>query len=184
MQKFWMTIAIVLAGCQPVTQPVSENILPFESEIFRALPLETSTFTEEFDCHWLSQGRAAFDKERFDHACHGGRWGTASLLVDEATGYPKYVGRVRLIWREWAHEDARVSEKDVAGTFVKAVTDRLVPPSQTNFVNDLFLGRSNQMIDLGNGALLLYTYKTQKNAGIHRLEIRARPEEPSGEKKK
>jgi hypothetical protein len=134
---------------------------------------ETQDLVKSLPCEWTHGQAAPLEGETYDFGCHGGRWGSVSLLVDAADHAPDYIERVRLIWRSWDNADPRVSDADVASFFVREITSRFVAPQIAGEIEQSFMSGDKKAWQSNVAELHVVSYPTSREQ-VHRLEIKLR----------
>lgn len=160
-----------LAGCTAASkQPAAPTTaIGFYSPFAE----ETQDLVRSLPCEWTHGTAAPLDGETYDFGCHGGRWGSVSLLVDAAEHAPNYIQRVRLIWRSWDEADPRLSDADIANAFVRELTSRFVAPQLAPEIEQTFMMGKKKAWRSDVAELQVVSYPTEREQ-IHRLEIKLR----------
>lgn len=136
--------------------------------------IEVAEFSRSLPCKWTHGASHPLEGQNYNYGCHGGNWGSVSLLVATAPNQPEYIDNVRLIWRNWSNEtDPRITDADTAQRFVNAVASHFIAPAEVVEVTDKFMRGEKMGWRSGNMQLTISTHQIGGET-IHRLEIATR----------
>lgn len=120
--------ALWLSACAPSHHAV-------HAVQFRPLAEEMDFWENSGLCTFQHGPNIPLTTNSYAYGCHGGKWGSVSLLMNTYPSQPSQTRKVRLLWKNWKAEARPINEEPVAAAFLYQLARRYAPETRDRLVS-------------------------------------------------